>query len=126
MKSFRFSSDDLLDGRSDKSQFSCWCELFSDCFGTTDITRDDQLPFAARLDFMSFDNVGLGSIRGPIASIVNAGNKTDAFALTINKASLPITYFHRNREIVIHPQMATLIMLNEPGGGRRTPALDNE
>jgi AraC-like DNA-binding protein len=126
MTRFRFSSDDPSAGHSDKSRFCYWCELFSTCFGTTDITRDDHLPFMARFDFVSFDSVGLGSIRGPIASIVNAGNKTDAFALTINKASMPITYFHRNREIVIHPHMATLITLNEPGGGRRIPSLGNE
>lgn len=126
MEKLHFSSDDFAMERDDRSRFSLWCDRFIAHYGTMEITRADELPFDARFDFLSLRTVGAGLMSGPFEKIMNAGNRTDAFALAINSRSLPITYSCRGREVVIEPQMATLIALDQPGGGCRRADAGNE
>src|SRR5215471_9800980 len=117
MRRISYSSRDAAPGQSDAARFGYWCDAFRQCYGATDMTRGEDVPFNAGFDFLALDTIGVGAIRGPLGKIANAGNRTDSFALAINLRSLPITYFHRHREILVAPSMATLITLDEPGGG---------
>jgi AraC-like DNA-binding protein len=126
MERLQFSSDDFPTDRDDRSRFALWCDLFAAHYGSKEITRDETLPFNARFQFLSLGTVGVGVVQGPFDKIMNAGNHTDAFALAINKSSTPITYSCRDRDVTVEPNMASLILLDEPGGGRRRPAVGNE
>ena len=126
MERVLFTSDDFPAGRDDPARFALWCDLFSARYGSKDITRAQDLPFNARFQFLSLPTVGLGLAQGPFEKIMHADSRTDAFALPINNNSSPITYISRDREVLVEPRMATLIALNEPGGGYRRPAPGNE
>jgi AraC-like DNA-binding protein len=126
MERLHFSPDDFAAARDDASRFAMWRDLFAARYGPKAITRDETMPFNARFEFLSLGNVGVGLMQGPFEKIMNAANRTDAFALAINKRSLPITYTSRGKEVTLEPRMATLIALGEPGGGCRHAALDNE
>ncbi len=115
-----FSSDALPAELDDRARFSLWQDLYTARYGSLALSRPPDRPFAVRLEFAPFGDVGFGRFEGTVnragrsAQIV-AADGTDDFCLLVNQGRSSLLAVQYGREVRLSPGASTLFSDTEAG-----------
>ncbi|MCW5689679.1 MAG: AraC family transcriptional regulator [Pseudolabrys sp.] len=118
-----FSTDQFTDRLDDDQRFAVWRDLYAAQYGLLDVTRVEDKPFTAHLQFAQYGTVAAGWFSGSLARVrrsrheLNLDSRDELF-LFFNRGDHAVSVSQRGREVTVQPGMPALLNYYEKGDAR--------
>lgn len=123
-----FSSQQLPSDLNDQQRFSLWRDQWNALYGSADLQRVSDRPFAVNFEFVPIGTIGIGRLDGSLHQIKRgkrdvASDGADNFCIGLHDGRSDILSVQNGKEVKINRDTAVLLTNSEPGqivGGSQT------
>jgi AraC-like DNA-binding protein len=115
-----FASDQLPADLSDQAKFALWRDQWNSLYGSVDLGRAHDRPFAVNFEFVPLGAVGVGRLGGSISRIARgkrdvAADGADNFCIGLHDGRTDLLSLQNEQEVTISRNTAVLLTNAEPG-----------
>jgi AraC-like DNA-binding protein len=115
-----FASDQLPSPLDDSGRFSLFREQWNELYGSIELGRAHDRPFAAQFEFVPIGALGIGRFQGTINHIARrqrdvTADEADNFCFGLHYGASRITTIQNGREVTWGRDTAVLLTNAEPG-----------